>query len=126
VLWKEYRTHLSQLIYPLEDASIGMIEMLFNTSLVELVGSGDPTFSPRKLRIVNTKVSLNYELNLNSLKRLSTICELTFVSSVLAVKMNRKRLIVLIEEHIYIYDISNMKLLHTIDTIPNVNGNFFH
>lgn len=33
--------------------------------------------------------------------------------------MNRKRLIVVLEEQLFIYDISNMKLLHTIDTIPN-------
>ena len=29
---------------------------------------------------------------------------------------------VVLEEHIYIYDISNMKLLHTIDTSPNAMG----
>ncbi|KAI8607178.1 WD40-repeat-containing domain protein [Chytriomyces sp. MP71] len=81
--------------------------MLFTTSLVALVGAGHtPQQSPRRLQIVNTK-------------RDSTICELTFVSSILAVKLNRRRLVVVLEEHIYIYDISNMKLLHTIDTSPN-------
>jgi autophagy-related protein 18 len=29
---------------------------------------------------------------------------------------------VVLEEHIYVYDISNMKLLHTIDTSPNPNA----
>ncbi|KAJ1551260.1 autophagy protein, partial [Cladochytrium tenue] len=52
----------------------------------------------------------------------STICELTFVTAILAVKLNRKRLIVVLEEHVYIYDIGNMKLLHTIDTSPNPNA----
>ncbi|CAO3682848.1 unnamed protein product [Umbelopsis vinacea] len=33
--------------------------------------------------------------------------------------MNRRRLIVVLEEQIFVYDISNMKLLHTIDTSPN-------
>lgn len=33
--------------------------------------------------------------------------------------MNRKRLIVVLEEHIHVFDISNMKILHTIDTAPN-------
>lgn len=33
--------------------------------------------------------------------------------------MNRKRLVVLLEEQIYIYDISNMQLLHTIETSSN-------
>ncbi len=36
--------------------------------------------------------------------------------------MNRKRLIVLLEDQIYIYDINCMKLLHTIDTTPNILG----
>lgn len=36
--------------------------------------------------------------------------------------MNRKRLVVILEEHIHIYDISNMKILHTIDTSPNPNA----
>ncbi|KAI8854304.1 WD40-repeat-containing domain protein [Chytridium lagenaria] len=92
------------------DGGIGVVEMLFCTSLVALVGAGEqPAFSPRRLQITNTK-------------RQSTICELTFVTAILAVKLNRKRLIVVLEEHIYIYDISNMKLLHTIDTSPNPNA----
>jgi autophagy-related protein 18 len=98
--------------YSRTDGGIGIVEMLFCTSLVALVGAGEqPAFSPRRLQITNTK-------------RQSTICELTFVSAILAVKMNRKRLIVVLEEHIYIYDIGNMKLLHTIDTSPNPNGEY--
>ncbi|KAJ2791929.1 autophagy protein [Coemansia helicoidea] len=81
--------------------------MLFCTSLVALVGSGDqPSLSPRRLQIINTK-------------RQSIICELTFPTTILAVKLNRRRLIAVLEEHIYVYDISNMKLLHTIETPPN-------
>jgi hypothetical protein len=87
--------------------------MLFCTSLVALVGAAEnqPSNSPRKLQIVNTK-------------RQSTICELIFPTSVLAVKMNRKRLVVVLETEIYIYDISTMKLLHTIETGPNPNGEY--
>lgn len=81
--------------------------MLFCTSLVAIVGIGDqPTMSPRRLRIMNTK-------------RQSTICELTFPTSVLKVLLNRQRLVVVLEEQIYVYDISNMKLLQTIETAPN-------
>lgn len=89
------------LIFFVVDQDISIIEMLFCTSLVALVGA-----SPRRLRINNTK-------------RETTICELTFHTPILSVKMNRKRLIVVLEEQLFIYDISNMKLLHTIDTIPN-------
>ncbi|ORZ07808.1 WD40-repeat-containing domain protein [Absidia repens] len=93
--------------YSKADGGTGIVEMLFCTSLVALVGAGEqPTFSTRHLQIINTK-------------RQSTICELTFPTSILAVKMNRRRLIVVLEEQIFVYDISNMKLLHTIDTNPN-------
>ncbi|WRT69684.1 uncharacterized protein IL334_006674 [Kwoniella shivajii] len=94
-----------------DQGATGIVEMLFCTSLVALVGAADtqPSNSPRKLQIVNTK-------------RQSTICELIFPTSVLAVKMNRKRLIVVLESEIYIYDISTMKLLHTIETGPNANA----
>jgi autophagy-related protein 18 len=109
--------------------------MLFSTSLVALVGAGDrPSTSTRRLQIVNTKV---YQLAFSRLhalwlthnppQRQSNICELTFPTSILAVKLNRRRLVVILEEQIYIYDISNMKLLNTIETSQNPNGQFpFH
>ncbi|RIA83372.1 WD40-repeat-containing domain protein [Glomus cerebriforme] len=93
--------------YSKSDGGIGIVEMLFCTSLVALVGAGEhPSFSPRRLQITNTK-------------RQSTICELTFPTSILAVKLNRRRLIIVLEQIIYVYDISNMKQLHTIETSPN-------
>jgi autophagy-related protein 18 len=40
------------------DGAIAICEMLFQTSLVALVGIGDePTMSPRRLQITNTKVN---------------------------------------------------------------------
>ncbi|KAI9492111.1 WD40-repeat-containing domain protein [Zychaea mexicana] len=93
--------------YSKSDRGASIVEMLFCTSLVALVGvEGQEGFTSRQLQIINTK-------------RQSTICELTFPTTVLAVKMNRRRLIVVLEEQIFLYDISNMKLLHTIDTRPN-------
>ena len=50
------------------------------------------------------------------------ICELLFPSSILAVKLNRKILVIVLEAEIYIYDISNMRLLHVIETTPNPEG----
>lgn len=52
------------------------------------------------------------------------ICELLFPSSILAVKLNRKTLVIVLETEIYIYDISNMRLLHVIETAPNPEGNY--
>ena len=37
---------------------------------------------------------------------------------VLAVKLNRSRLVLVLETDIYIYDISNMKLIHVINSTP--------
>ncbi|KAM6492800.1 WD40 repeat-like protein [Amanita muscaria] len=94
-------------VITVNDGARGIVEMLFCTSLLALVGAPDqPQSSPRKLQIVNTK-------------RKSIICELLFPSSILAVKMNRKTLVIVLETEIYIYDISNMRLLHVIETAPN-------
>ncbi|KAG7719830.1 hypothetical protein KL949_001409 [Ogataea haglerorum] len=96
--------------YSKSDGSIGIVEMLFSSSLLAIVGMGEQhSLSPRRLKIINTK-------------RQTTICELTFPGAILAVKLNRERLVVLLEETIYIYDINNMRLLHTIETPPNPNG----
>ena len=56
------------------------------------------------------------------LQRDSTICELTFPTTVLAVRLNRKRLVIVLEDQIYLYDIQTMKLLYTIETSPNPTG----
>ncbi|KAL4252706.1 Autophagy-related protein 18 [Abortiporus biennis] len=94
-------------VYTMNDGARGIVEMLFCTSLIALVGAADqPQSSPRKLQIVNTK-------------RQSMICELLFPSAILAVKLNRKTLVIVLETEIYIYDISNMRLMHVIETTPN-------
>ncbi|KAI9602338.1 hypothetical protein H4Q26_001626 [Puccinia striiformis f. sp. tritici PST-130] len=94
-------------VYGKADGAVGIMEMLFCTSLVAIVGTGDrPSYSTRKLQIINTK-------------RQSMICELMFPTSVLAVKLNRRRLVVVLEEEIYVYDIGNMKLLQSFETYPN-------
>ncbi|CZT04271.1 hypothetical protein WAI453_009689 [Rhynchosporium graminicola] len=98
-----YHTEPFSKIFSSDDGNVALIEMLFSTSLVALI------LSPRHLVIQNTK-------------RSSIICELTFPSAVLAVRLNRKRLAVVLEEEIYLYDISNMTLLYTIATSPNPNA----
>ncbi|KAN0059720.1 autophagy protein [Thecaphora frezii] len=97
-------------VYSNPSGPTSLVEMLFCTSLVALVATSDSdpksNASPRRLQIVNTK-------------RQSVICELLFPTAILGVKLNRRRLVVVLEQEIYIYDISNMKLLHTIETSPN-------
>lgn len=93
-----------------KNEAIGIVEMLYLTLLLAIVGLGEATGSlPRKLRIINIKTLL-------------TICDLVFPSTILQVKLTRSRLIVLLEEQIYIYDITNMNFLHTIETSPNAGG----
>lgn len=68
--------------------------------------------TPRKLRISNTKRKQKH----------TTICELTFHGMIVAVKMNRKRLIVVLEEVVFFYDISNMSMILEHSTPLNPNG----
>jgi autophagy-related protein 18 len=100
-----YTTEPFSKAYQNNEGDVGILEMLFSTTLVALV------LSPRFLRIMNTK-------------RGTTICDLTFPSRINAIRINRKRMIVVLEGAIYIYDIGNMKLLHQIDTPPNPLGMF--
>ncbi|CUM63337.1 uncharacterized protein PRCAT00000909001 [Priceomyces carsonii] len=93
-----------------KDEAVRIIEMLYCTSLVAVVGLGEePGSSPRKLKIINSK-------------RQSTICDLVFPSTILQVKLTKSRMVVVLEDQIYIYDITTMKLLHTIETSINSNG----
>lgn len=92
-----------------KEEAVGIVEMLYCTSLLAIVALGDePGSLPRKLKIVNTRDN-------------SIICDLIFPAAILAVRLSRHRVVVLLEEQIYIYDILSMQLLHTIETSPNTN-----
>ncbi|OQO09590.1 hypothetical protein B0A48_04992 [Cryoendolithus antarcticus] len=98
-----YQTDPFELQQQTYEEDISLVEQLFSTSLVALI------LTPRLLRIVNTK-------------RKSTICELTFHGMVVSLKMNRKRLVIVLEETVFIYDLSNMKMLHSQLTPLNPAG----
>ena len=85
--------------------------MLFQTSLIGVVMQGTTTASPRRLRVLNTTNG-------------ATISELNFVTAVLGVRMNRQRLLVCLENKIHVYDMGNLKQLHTVETAPNPRGLF--
>ena len=66
----------------LATGGVRLAEMLFSSSMIALVGSGDePLFSPRKLRLCNTRNN-------------TLICELNFITAIQAVKLNKKRCVV--------------------------------
>lgn len=95
-------------IYQASSEENFIIEMLFSTSLIAVVDKNQGFQKSRKLKIVNTK-------------RKSTICELTFPHEIIEVVMNRKRMCVLLSsDQIFIYDISCMKLLQTIDVLEGL------
>ncbi|XP_065203342.1 WD repeat domain phosphoinositide-interacting protein 2 isoform X2 [Planococcus citri] len=85
---------------------IHIVERLFSSSLVAIVGLS----SPRKLRICHFKKG-------------TEICNYSYSNSILSVKLNRMRLVVCLEDSLHIHNIRDMKVLHTIrDTPPNTAG----
>lgn len=70
-------------------------------------------------------VSLNAprKLKVCHFKKGTEICNYSYSNTILAVKLNRARLIVCLEESLYIHNIRDMKVVHTIrDTPPNPMG----
>ena len=51
-----------------------------------------------------------------------TICEITFPSSVLNVKLNRERVVICLETQIHIYELASMKCVQILSTAPNPSG----
>ncbi|XP_073890463.1 WD repeat domain phosphoinositide-interacting protein 2 isoform X14 [Macaca fascicularis] len=87
-----------------EDVCI--VERLFSSSLVAIVSLK----APRKLKVCHFKKG-------------TEICNYSYSNTILAVKLNRQRLIVCLEESLYIHNIRDMKVLHTIrETPPNPAG----
>ncbi|XP_044576348.1 WD repeat domain phosphoinositide-interacting protein 2 isoform X3 [Cotesia glomerata] len=93
-------------IYENDTDDICIVERLFSSSLIAVVTYS----SPRKLKVCHFKKG-------------TEICNYSYSNTILAVKLNRARLVVCLEESLYIHNIRDMKVLHTIrDTPPNVAG----
>lgn len=105
--WAIYHCDPFDCIYT-ESKPASIVEQLFSTSLVAVV---DNSCAPQQnvLRIVNTS-------------KHTTICELSYESPIIDVSMNRKRLVVVLEDKLLLYDVSCMKLLDKIDI--KVGGNY--
>jgi len=94
------------LIYESACRDVTIVERLFSSSLLALVS----LTSPRKLRVCHFKKG-------------TEICQYSYSNTILAVKLNRARLVVCLEESLYIHNIRDMKVLHTIrETPPNPKG----
>jgi autophagy-related protein 18 len=90
---------------------VGQFEVLFQSNLAVLVGSGMVNqFPVRRLLLTDLRSQQNF-VNLN------------FVSAVLAVKLNYKRMVVVLERKIHIFDVmANCKVMLSIDTPLNPYG----
>lgn len=105
-----FDANTGRLLYERDVGAFIIIEMLFSSSLLAIVGAGEqPSLSPRRLCLFNTTTG-------NALR------ELNFLTSIVAVRVNRKRLIVVLQDKTYIYDINSLAILDTIDTVPNLKG----
>ncbi|CAB3373339.1 Hypothetical predicted protein [Cloeon dipterum] len=93
-------------IYENESEDICLVERLFNSSLVAVVSLS----SPRKLKVCHFKKG-------------TEICNYSYSNTILAIKLNRKRLVVCLEDSLYVHNIQDMRVLHNIrDTPANPMG----
>ncbi|CUM47039.1 unnamed protein product [Debaryomyces tyrocola] len=85
-----------------EDSPTLYLKMLFSTSLTIIIPENE-SVGNRLLKIYNLKQNMK-------------ICELTFPSHIIDVKLNRKRLCVILESgQIYIYDLSCVRLIKVLE-----------
>ena len=94
------------LVHRDEEPEVYIAERLFSSSLVAVVS----TTNPRTLRVCHFKKG-------------TEICRYSYNDKIRAVRMNRSRLVVCLEESLYIHNIRDMKVIHIItSTPPNPNG----
>ncbi|GKB44752.1 autophagy-related protein 18d-like protein [Tanacetum coccineum] len=94
----------------LKSGGFGIIEMLFRSNILALVGGkGNTQYPPNKVIIWDDHQS-------------RCIGEFSFRSDVRAVKLRRDRIVVVLEHKIYVYNFMDLKLLHQIETLSNTRG----
>ncbi|ESW26844.1 hypothetical protein PHAVU_003G152800 [Phaseolus vulgaris] len=105
-----FDTNTGKLCYERAVGAFVIVEMLFSSSLLAIVGAGDqPSLSPRRLCLFNKITG-------------AALKELNFLTSILAVRMNRQRLVVILQDKAYVYEINSLSIVDIIDTVPNIKG----
>ncbi|WOL06829.1 hypothetical protein Cni_G15563 [Canna indica] len=94
----------------LKSGGFGIVEMLFRSNILALVGGGSNTqYPPNKVMIWDDHQS-------------RCIGEFAYRSNVRGVKLRRDRIVIVLEHKIYVYDFTDLKLLHQIETNSNPKG----
>ncbi|KAI3741817.1 hypothetical protein L1987_59495 [Smallanthus sonchifolius] len=89
---------------------IGIVEMLFRCNIIALVGGGpQPQYPLNKVMIWDDHQG-------------RCIGELSFRSEVRGVRLRRDRIIVFLEQKIFVYNFTDLKLLQQIETFGNPKG----
>ncbi|KAI7797028.1 putative WD repeat domain phosphoinositide-interacting protein 1-like [Triplophysa rosa] len=86
-----------------ESPDVYIAERLFSSSLLVVVSRSTP-----------------FRMNIYHFKKGTEICNYSYSSNILAVKLNRQRLVVCLEEALYIHNVKDMKLLKPVRA-PSVN-----
>ncbi|XP_059892349.1 WD repeat domain phosphoinositide-interacting protein 1-like isoform X2 [Gadus macrocephalus] len=85
-----------------ECPEVYIVERLFSSSLVVVVSLATPR-----------------RMNVYHFKKGTEICNYSYSNNILSVRLNRQRLVVCLEESIYIHNIKDMKLLKTLLNTPS-------
>ncbi|XP_062224324.1 autophagy-related protein 18d-like isoform X2 [Phragmites australis] len=93
----------------LKNGGFGIVEMLFRCNILALVGGGSNVqYPPNKVMIWDDHQS--------------RCIGFAFRSDVRAVKLGKDYIVIVLERKIYVYNFTDLKLLHQIDTLSNPKG----